>query len=95
MQRASEMHRQYHEHVQRSIYHRFIQANAPANHTWFGISLRQKHNVVAALRVMFPRILLCVVLGWFCVLWRSQLLYEFPLAATWLTVYRQLQMWDF
>ena len=37
---------------QRSVYHRFIWANEPANHTCFGITLRQKHNAVAALRVI-------------------------------------------
>ena len=31
----------------------FIRANAPANHTCFGITLRQKHYAVAALRVIY------------------------------------------
>ena len=38
---------------QRSVYHRFLRANAPANHTWFGITLRQKHNAVAAVRIIY------------------------------------------
>ena len=37
--------------TQRLPNHIFLPANAPANHTGFGIALRKKHNAVAALRI--------------------------------------------
>ena len=37
---------------QRLVYHRFVPASAPANDTCVGITIRQKHNEVVALRVI-------------------------------------------